>query len=1325
MNKSIFSEFTGRYALSKTLRFELKPIGETLDNMRKHLKFDEKLQTFFTDQNIENAYLTLKPIFDSLHEEFISESLESEVVQKIDFTAYFEKYRNKKDLKDKDFESAEKILRSHFARAYESTGESWKKKAGKKENDKDVLVEDSFKVLTEKGILEYIEKNAGSFSKIKSTEEIKGSLSAFEGFFTYFVGFNQNRENYYETGKEAATAVASRIVHENLPKFCDNALFFENRSKEYKNIHSTLQKLDRKLVNKEGKKIEPIAEDIFGIRYFSKCLSQKQIETYNEQVGDANFLINLYNQAKREEEGFKRLSFFKALYKQIGCGKKQSLFYALTHDKKHEADKVRGQGREAISVEEVLSFAAKAGGKYFGGEIDNGVVDTVPKFLEFIKNRENYFGIYWSKAAINTISNKYFANWHDLKDKLKEAQVFKKADKGSEEDVKIPEAVELEGLFEVLNKVENWKDTLFKTSITADDQKKKLVSESVNPSQALIWLISADIKKLVSSFLTESDKILKLNNYKSSESREEIKSWLDDALAVSQMLKYFLVKESKAKGEPVDSVLANSLDILLRADDATWFKWYDGLRNYLTKKPQDDLKENKLKLNFENSTLAAGWDINKEPDNYCALFRNAENKQFLGIIVKQEKQKGFNKIFEKGGDVPLYAADDGEGYRKMEYKLLPGPNKMLPKCLLPKSDRKKYGASDEILDIYENGSFKKNEENFSTESLRKLVDFYKSALNKYEDWKCFNFSFKPTSEYKDISQFYSEVEKQGYKLNFVAVNKTELDKLVTQGKIYLFEIKNQDSNSGKKDGHKNNLHTSYWKTLFENIENRPKLNGEAEIFYRKALPTDKIKEKYGKDGKKIIENFRFSKEKFLFHVPITLNFCLKDEGINNLVKEKISQNKNVHFLGIDRGEKHLAYFSLVDINGQCKEEGTLNISFLDKNGKPRTVKSEKRTRDKDGKESVEIVECKDYNDLLEARAGDRDFARKNWQTIGTIKELKDGYVSQVVRKIVDLAVKNEAFIVLEDLNTGFKRGRQKIEKSVYQKLELALAKKLNFLVDKTAKDGEFGSVTKALQLSPPVSNYGDIENRKQLGIMLYTRADYTSQTDPVTGWRKSIYLKKGSEENVKTQITKAFSDVGFDGKDYFFAYVDKNSGKEWKLYSGQNGVSLDRFRGERGKDKNEWVSTLQDVVRILDEIFVNFDKKRSLLSQILDEKIELVKINQFPAWESLRFAIDMIQQIRNTGIVEKDADFILSPVRNEKGEHFDSREAKENLPTSGDSNGAYNIARKGIIVNEHIKRGYKLYIHDLEWDAWLAGDKAWEKYIKDNEKGLKLQKAAS
>jgi CRISPR-associated protein Cpf1 len=323
--------------------------------------------------------------------------------------------------------------------------------------------------------------------------------------------------------------------------------------------------------------------------------------------------------------------------------------------------------------------------------------------------------------------------------------------------------------------------------------------------------------------------------------------------------------------------------------------------------------------------------------------------------------------------------------------------------------------------------------------------------------------------------------------------------------------------------------------------------------------------------------------------------------------------------------------------------------------------------------------------------------------------------------------------VLEDLNTGFKRGRQKIEKSVYQKFEVALAKKLNFLVDKTAQSGEVGSVTRALQLTPPVNNYQDIEKKKQVGIMLYTRANYTSQTDPLTGWRKSIYLKTGSEESIKAQILSHFSDIYFDGKDYFFEYEDTVL-KKWKLYSGIHGTSLERFRGVRGKDKNEWQIKQIDIVEILDEVFKNCDKNRSLLSQIGDEGIPLAKTaSDHTAWESLRFAIELIQQIRNTGLTEQDNDFLLSPVRNENGVHFDSREylvkeqqgEKVSLPTSGDANGAFNIARKGIIMNAHIKHwidsgkpkhkdkgsDLNLFVSDEEWDLYLQDKQKWKESI--------------
>lgn len=1269
--EKIWDSFTNKYALSKTLRFELRPIGKTRQNMDKNLQFDEKLQTFFVDQTIKNAYQALKPVFDKIHEEFITGAIESEAAKNISFSQYFDllqKQRNEQDKDkkksfDKPLEAEEKHLRKQFEKAYDEEGKVFKDKVGKNTKGKDILKEGGFKVLTETGILEYIAKNANEFSGVKTRDDkelsqgdILAALENFKGFFTYFGGFNQNRENYYATSDEKSTAVATRIVNENLPKFCDNILAFASRKDEYLNIYGYLKNKNITLRDKENNDLYPISEDLFEISYFNKCLSQKEIEKYNKTIGNANFLINIYNQRRDSENGAKKLSLFKTLYKQVGCGKKDEFISLVKTDDE---------------LKDIFTLAKSAGEKYFSKQKNDDEIKTIADFIEFVKNHLDYRGVYWSKTAINTISGKYFANWYSLSDKLK----FAKTQKG-ERQINIPEAVELFDFFETLDSAEDdWKkeDVLFKESIFKgdnQDRNKTIIEKADRPSQALIGLIFADLEKMSENFLNNSDDILQLTEYKNKETKEKIKLWLDNAINATRILKYFVVKDNKIKGNPIDATLSQGLGTLLNVDNADWFGWYDATRNYLTKNNKI-AEENKLKLNFQNSTLAGGWDENKIADNFCVILKDEKDRQYLVILTNESK-----KFFEKKKDNLIYSQKDDADWQKMEYKLIAGASKALPKAFFSEKWTSKNSTPADIETIYKNGAFKKGEE-FRKIDLHKLIDFYKDELEKYpsheENYsKIFKFAFTDTSKYESIDQFYIEVDRQGYKLEFVNINKTVLDKAVEDGKIYLFEIRNQDYNDGKKDGHKQNLHTIYWNAVFGNSENKPKLNGEAEIFYRPALAAEDLEKNKDKKGKEIIKNFRFSREKFVFHCPITLNFCLKENKINSLVNEKLTEDNEVCFLGIDRGEKHLAYYSLIDRNGNIIKQNSFNV-----------------------------IDDQNYEEKLAQKAGNRDEARKNWQTIGTIKELKDGYISQVVRKIVDMAVENNAVIVLENLNVGFKRGRQKIEKQVYQKLELALAKKLNFLVDKDAKIGEVGSVTNALQLTPLVNNFKDIEKANQFGIMLYVRANYTSQTDPKTGWRKTIYFSKTKQEDLKKEICDAFDDFGFDGMDYYFTYSDKNTGKKWMLYSGKNGKSLGRFRGKKDSH-GEWKIERQNIVEILDDVFEGFDKTQSLKTQIEDG--DGVKISKIPA---LKYAIELIQQIRNTGTDKKDDDFILSPVRDKNGDHFDSRSYSEtenaDMPTGGDANGAYNIARKGLMLLDRIKENPQkpnLLIRDEEWDKF-------------------------
>jgi len=160
------------------------------------------------------------------------------------------------------------------------------------------------------------------------------------------------------------------------------------------------------------------------------------------------------------------------------------------------------------------------------------------------------------------------------------------------------------------------------------------------------------------------------------------------------------------------------------------------------------------------------------------------------------------------------------------------------------------------------------------------------------------------------------------------------------------------------------------------------------------------KDAYSKFPYDIIKNKRYTVDKFQFHVPITMNF--KNDGVGNInpmVWNYLKDTDDVYVLGIDRGERNLLYYSLIDKTGNIVEQDSLNV-----------------------------IGDYDYLNKLNEREVERDNARKSWKCIEGIKELKAGYLSQVIHKIAQLMVKYHAIVVLEDLNFGFKRSRQKFRK---------------------------------------------------------------------------------------------------------------------------------------------------------------------------------------------------------------------------------------------------------------------------------------------------------
>jgi len=1409
-------EFTNLYQLSKTLRFELKPIGKTtktfqrwLEEMNKaELVGDNDGNLFLKDKKIKNAYLAIKPIMDKLHEQLIEMSLLSEEAKQIDFSVYFEAYKNKAVKVE-----MENGFRKAFAKPFQYAGQCFIEKISKaQKNGKEIKTkkDKQYECLTDAKMYNYLSAHIKDLAEQNGIDEqeLKKHLEQFKGFWGYLDGYNQNRENYYEVDKEASTAVATRIVHENLPTFCSNALRFEDRREEYLGIYQYLKdnNHETKIKDSKGAEIEAeaISEEIFQINYFNECLAQSQIDEYNRIIGNYNYLINLYKQARRSEKDFKKIDEFEKLKKQIGCGKKKLMFAALIKDKQSELTedqkKMENDGGAILTVKTLLQKAKSAGDTMFNKGEDTEEIKTVPEFIQFLQGCDDWNGIYMSKSAIRKISNMYFANWHNIEDIFidwyngtdKEKKEMAKAcityDKNRENPLKLRDAVELSGLFAVMDKDEQsehfFKDSLFDNEDTND--YRGVLDKELTPSKNLINLLCFDIEQNIKVFLNNSGKIVALEKYKDENNQEgeedqtinDIKDWFDAATDAMRIVRYFAVRKSKMKGNIPNATMEQALSNLLYGEEEQWFNWYDQIRNYLTKKPQDDVKENMLKLNFGNETLMDGWDMNKEHDNSTVILRK-DGFYYLGIMDTTHKD-----VLDKEK-----VRTTGECYEKMDYKqiaLHSGVGGFVRKCF---GTAQNFGWRCPNNCLNEEGKIIIKDDEAQA-NLKEIIDCHKDFFDKYEKdgfkYKDFNFDFRESNKYEKLSEFYRDVEQQSYKITFRNVSVDYINNLVSEGQLYLFKIYNKDFSTGKNGGNgstgKPNLHTIYWRMLFD--KNNLKdvvftLNGKSEIFMRKPVakesPTkhsigSKLVNKRYKDGDtkktipekiyreiysyangetkdisaeaqkyidekkaiikdvkhEIIKDNRFYGDdiegtKYMFHCPITINFKANKykepkyayPEVNKKITDSLQQSANLQFIGIDRGEKHLVYSCIVDKD--CK---ILKCGHHD------------------------VINGTDYVQKLEAVADERIIAKKNWQSQSRIKDLRDGYISHVVHSLVKETIKDDgkiaphAYIVLEDLSTEMKRGRQKFEKQVYQNLETALAKKLNFVVDKEAKQGELGSVTKALQLTPPINNYQDIEGKKQFGVMLYTRANYTSVTDPATGWRKTIYIKDGKEEEIKKQFFEKFSKFGFDGKDYYFEYTEANAGHTWRMFSGKDGKPLPRFRNKKQKleDKNIWVPEQINVVEILNKLFTKFDKTKSFKTQI-ENGVELQKVEgrSETAWQSLRYALDLIQQIRNSGEKNsRDDNFLYSPVRNDNGEHFDTRNYKNNGELSeirdADANGAYNIARKGLIMDKHIKywinngrpktkvdgnevSDLDLFISDREWDLWLLDREQWMKEL--------------
>ena len=164
--KSSYSNMHNLVQLSKTLRFELKPIGKTKEFFENNiLKNDEEKSA---------AYPFVKKYCDEVHKQFISDCLK--IVNKSLLEKELEEYLNIVSQKEIDNDALDKVKKNMRIIISKSFTED--------EKYKDIL--------GEKMLSRYVRE------KYQDDEQAMKHIEQFDKFSTYFVGYHETRNNMYK-----------------------------------------------------------------------------------------------------------------------------------------------------------------------------------------------------------------------------------------------------------------------------------------------------------------------------------------------------------------------------------------------------------------------------------------------------------------------------------------------------------------------------------------------------------------------------------------------------------------------------------------------------------------------------------------------------------------------------------------------------------------------------------------------------------------------------------------------------------------------------------------------------------------------------------------------------------------------------------------------------------------------------------------------------------------------------------------------------------------------------------------------------------------------
>ena len=934
-------------------------------------------------------------------------------------------------------------------------------------------------------------------------------------------------------------------------------------AENYDRYLENVQKLKYILASSVKEEIEksfPYATDYTDEAGYIICLSQAEIERYNEAIHGTvsekgieekgiNLIINEYNQQK----GVKKLPMLKELHKQILYPTEKQYKVTAIESDSDLTERLKSALPDATVASDAISRTITA-----AGEDDVVISYNALHSLSFIICGDPAE----LPASLNTAETEEIERAAGDLTSPKAQKAFEKR------------------LAELEKKHKSHSYTFRELESYTNADLLAKFKKAYNVAYMTAKKETEDLLKALPGF----------KNIKENASEQESLSMLYDAWTEYRSFLRIIRRKDPEAG---DNGLYNIIDGNSDSIQEIGMLERKTLA-YVTKNPDDMVEKNRAFFGSHSRHDMQWIQLDGRIDKQTVTVLKRDGKYY--VLMLTDKTKPQNLMGE--GPDKIFAQKKGQSafmflpmviFKKA--KAFFDENPTAGQYIIDNNMKKPVFMSRNIFDIYINKLYTRaacDKLGYSEESYREFlyiyIAFIKEFIDNYNEYSVFDIKLADLHSYENTQEFFNDIDAGNFTSRWLSANGAKIDELVEQGKALMFLMYSRTLYT--KDHNRSSYDVIPLTALSEDSKG-VQLLSNPKFFTKDASITNPVVHKKGselvcrfdKDDKRIpedvyLELLRYYNEKVFmpdlskaaleyvrsdkvkhfkatcdiikdrrytmkrtyvsFSVRINSDVKPSSHGYERALNQKVNEMAgSMNVLSVVRSKEDLVYYTVTAPDGRILESQSLNV-----------------------------IRRHDYwaelKDLSDKRREDKS---KKWKYDTKVKDKRDAYIGEAISHLVRKVIEYRAVVVLELISDSIKDKVSALDNTVFKGFEEKLISRLADLHFKDIENGEPGSVSNPYQLC---SHSG---NTYQDGIVYFMTTDYTKGVDLNTGFVNLFGFSQINTVSEKRRFLSSFDSITFDKATGRFKFVfnydsfsikKKPEIKEWTVYAGGPVVRYNR-----------------------------------------------------------------------------------------------------------------------------------------------------------------------